>query len=312
MTTKPETEAVVEPVDIESSAELTWKDVVYSQPLALTIRRCGGEIWRVHLSREPFDRDAPHVLSKNDSFVHVFSAGELISQVIWFYDTPVNETHLVVVGICVRTNRGATLSVGSLVGAKRVCVAPTGKFIHGLELSGRPSTAVATVIVSVAPLQWLRPHPLKADSSVYCGELAGKQTQAAFHVRREEIAALIFEIEHESSYVTGIHVLDKLELETISALELDRNLHLFVLQNEEQITTVEVKTWSGYIACVKVGTSQRQSPWYGSVCTYQPVVSLWTPTRGDGKPRVCGFHGTLDGGRVTSLGIVAKPSPKTT
>ncbi|KAJ0397642.1 hypothetical protein P43SY_000166 [Pythium insidiosum] len=141
MATKPETEAVVEPVDVESSAELTWKDVVYSQPLALTIRRCDGEIWRVHF------------------------AGELISQVIWFYDTPVNETHLVVVGIRVRTNRGATLSVGSLVGVKRV-----------------------------------------GDGDC-------------------------------------IHVLDKLELETISALELDRNLHLFVLQNEEQITTPVVRTF---------------------------------------------------------------------
>ncbi|KAJ0390762.1 hypothetical protein ATCC90586_012179 [Pythium insidiosum] len=311
MATKPETEAVVEPVDVASSAGLTWKDVVYSQPVALTIRRYDGEILQVHLSREPFDRDAPHVLSHDNSFAHVFSAGELISQVIWFDETPVNKTRRAVVGIRVRTNRGATLSVGSLVGVKRVYVAPTGKFIHGLELSGRPSTAEATVIVSVAPLQWLRPHPLKADSSVYRRGREGKQTQAAFHVRREEIAALIFEIGPSS--VTGIHVLDKLELETISALELDRNLHLFVLQNEEQIATVEVETWRGWIACVKVETSHRQSPWYGRFCTDQPVVSLWTPTRGDGKLRVCGFHGTFDDGSVTSLGVVArKPSPKTT
>ncbi|KAJ0391039.1 hypothetical protein P43SY_012013 [Pythium insidiosum] len=301
------TDAIV----VDADAQRTWKDVVYTQPVALSVSLQGRSprtVADIEVSYSPLNEHHNWEVHDHDELCYVFCAGECITRVTVFLaePTPGASSTRGFCGVAIETSLHSGLVVGERTADYQVLEAPTGTMIHTLTVVGRTPRADASLVATLLPAAWLRSQPHAADDSVVCGRLEGPSTGAGvFRVCRHEIAALVFELGADEEFA-AIHVLDQSELERVQELQLDASLHLLVLHRGEEITGADVFCHDAAVCSLRVKTSRRQSVWFGKDRSENGHKELSLP--GGVGLRVCGFHGTSDGQRVVALGVVSAPT----
>ncbi|GLD99473.1 hypothetical protein PINS_up008192 [Pythium insidiosum] len=283
------------PIDTPS-----WQDVVYIQPLALSVHRSNDEpypIKDITLHRHPQKRNwnsYPYL------FVHVFQHGEYIERIDVFSAVDF------VFGFRMITNLGAQLVVGKvdrLDTTKTSFTSTPERVISNVKLV-KVSDDSRQVTVGYTPVSWMR--PLVSSDAVQKHSTAGTVSSSAseFEIYCGNVAAVLFDLRpYSNAYLQAIHVVNKEELGRIKALTAKTNQHFFILEQNEEITGADILYSQERVQGMRIRTSQRVSSWYGQQPCAATHASLTCGSRGR---RVCGIHGTASAFGINTIGFLSE------